>query len=352
MIKVLQIIDGKQYGGICKLFLDIEKNISKDIKFEYLTATNICDSWNNLNIDRSSIKGRIIFNHRLKKYLKNNKYDIIHINSGAFFFVFTCALICRLQGIKNIVVHSHNNPKLLKIKKILLKILNPFFRKMTKIHLSCSKDAIKSLYTKSNDVIILKNGINIDDYKYDKKIREKYQKELNIIGKKVYGHIGIFNKQKNHHFLINVFNEISKKEDAVLLLIGEGELEKEIRYQVKQYGIEDKVYFLGYRNDVNKLLNCIDIFLFPSLYEGLGIVLIEAQTNGTIVFASNAIPKETNISPYYNQIDNFELSNWVNKIKDAKILDRDDAYINTINNEYDIRITSKKLELIYKEMMK
>ena len=352
MIKVLQIIDGKQYGGICKLFLDIEKNISKDIKFEYLTATNICDDWHNLDVDRSKIRGRIVFNHRLRKFLKKNKYDIIHINSGAFFFVFTCTLICRLSGVKRIVVHSHNTPNISKIKKLLLRILNPLFRKISNVHLSCSKEAIKSLYTKSKDVIILKNGINIDDYKFNSNVRKKHQKELGIMNKKVYGHIGSFTKQKNHHFLIEVFNEISKKEDAVLLLIGTGQLEQEIKRKVEQLNLQNKVIFLGYRDDVNSLLNCIDIFLFPSIYEGLGIVLIEAQTNGAVVFASNKIPEEANISPYYNSIDNFELNTWVNKIKKAKLLDRKEAYINTINNEYDIKITSKKLELLYKDLIK
>ena len=352
MIKVLQIIDGKQFGGICKLFLDIEKNISKDVKFEYLTATYICDGWHSLDVDRSKLRGRIVFIHRLRKFLKKNKYDIIHINSGAFFFVFTCTLVCRLSGVKRIVVHSHNTPNISKIKKLFLRFLNPLFRKMSKVHLSCSKEAIKSLYTKSNDVIILKNGINIDDFKFDSNVRKKYQKELGIMNKKVYGHIGSFTKQKNHQFLIDIFNEISKKEDAVLLLIGTGFLEQEIKRKVEQLNIQNKIIFLEFRDDVNSLLNCIDIFLFPSIYEGLGIVLIEAQTSGAVVFASSKIPEEANISPYYNRVDTFELNDWVDKIKNTKLLDRKDAFLYTINNEYDIKTTALQLESIYKNLIK
>ena len=88
MIEVLQIIDGKSFGGITELMLRVEKNIGQEIKMSFLTACNICPEWHNLNTDRSTIKGRILYNYRLYKFLRQNKYDIVHINSGAFFFTF------------------------------------------------------------------------------------------------------------------------------------------------------------------------------------------------------------------------------------------------------------------------
>ena len=117
MIRVLQIIDGYSFGGIVKLMLEINKNLSDEFKSDFLTALNICDNWNNLNADRKTLKGRILYNHRLLKYLKRNKYDIVHINSGAFFFTFQAVTICKIAGIKRIVAHSHNSNKIKKPKK-------------------------------------------------------------------------------------------------------------------------------------------------------------------------------------------------------------------------------------------
>ena len=200
MIKVLQIIDGYNFSGIIKLMLEVEKNISKNISFTYLTATNIYDKFNNLNIDRRSLKGKIIYNHRLYKYFKKNKYDIVHIHSGAFFYSFSCVLICKLSGNKKIIVHSHNSPNISKLKKVFIELLNPIYRKMTNVHLTCSNMASKSLFTKTNDVILLKNGVDINNYKYNESIRKEYRKKLNITNKKVYGHIGRFSIQKNHEY--------------------------------------------------------------------------------------------------------------------------------------------------------
>lgn len=351
-MKVLQIMDGKSFGGICKLFTDIEKNISNNIKFDYLTATNIHEKFYNLNIDRKTLKGRIIYNHRLYKFLKTNKYDIVHINSGAFFFTFLCVIMCRLTCNKKTIVHSHNTPKINKVKRTLIKILNPLYRKMTNVHLSCSSEAAKSLFTKTDDVIILKNGLDVNKFKYNEKIRNEYRKELGIENKQVYGHVGRFDKQKNHDFLINLFYEIQKKQDAVLLLVGTGILEDEIKQKVKQLKIENKVLFLGFRDDVNKLLNCMDIFLFPSLYEGLGIVVIEAQTSGLPTFVSNGIPDEANISNNFHKINTFDIKEWTKQIANTKSKDRNNEYKNTIKKGFDIKNTSKQLEQIYKDLIK
>ncbi len=352
MIKVLQIIDGKSFGGICKLFIDIEKKISKNIKFDYLTATNIDSEFYNLNIERKNLKGRIIYNHRLYEFLKNHNYDIVHINSGAFFFTFCCVIICKISGIKKIVVHSHNTPKISKLKKILIKVLNPLYRKLTDAHLSCSEKASKSLFTKTYDAIILKNGIDANKFKYNEKIRNEYRKELNIENKIVYGHVGRFDEQKNHNFLIDLFYEIQNKQDAVLLLVGTGKLENQIKEKVKQLKIEDEVLFLGFRKDINNLLNTMDIFLFPSIHEGLPICLVEALTSGLPTFVSNGIPEAANISNNFYKINTFDIKDWTKQVLNVKTKDRTNEYQNTIKKGFDIKETSKQLEQIYKDLIK
>ena len=353
MIKVLQIIDGYNFSGIIKLMLEVEKNINKNIKFDYITATDIYDKFNNLNIDRRTLKGKIIYNHRLYKFLKKNKYDIVHIHSGAFFYSFSCVLICKLCCIKKIIVHSHNNPNISKFKKVFIKILNPIYRKMTNVHLTCSNKASSSLFTKTNDVILIKNGIDINKYKYNESIRNECRKKLNITNKKVYGHIGRFSIQKNHEFLIDLFYEIQKKEpNSILLLIGDGQLKKKIESKINKLNINDKVLFLGFRNDINNILNAIDILIFPSLYEGLPITLIEAQTNGLPVVVSNGITNEANISNNFIKMNDYNINNWISKILKIKNSNRINSYKDTIKSGYDIKLTTKKIEKIYIELLK
>ena len=348
-MKVLQIIDGETFGGISKLITDFDNNM-KDINFDYLTSVNICDNWNNLGVSRKNLKGKIIFNHRLKKFLKENKYDIVHINTAVFLLSFQVVLICKLCGVKNIIVHSHNTTRINTLRKIMIKILNPLYRRLTSVHLTCSSLASHSLFTKTNDVILLKNGINVDEYKFNQKIRDKYRKELGIDDKLVYGHVGRFHEQKNHKFLIDLFHELQKKKDSVLVLVGIGPLENEIKKHIKELKIEDKVLLLGFREDINNLLNAFDIFIFPSLYEGLGISIIESQTNGLPTIVSSNIPEEANISKNFIQMKDFDINKWVNRINSIKIKNRTNAYKDTIKNGYDIKDVSKELEKIYKRI--
>ena len=346
-MRVLQIIDGEIFGGIAKIMSDIDNNI-ENIKFDYLTSVNVCDDWINLGISRKTLKGKIIYNHRLRKFLKNNKYDIVHINSGVFLFSFQIAVICKLSKIKKVIAHSHNTPPMSLIKKSLKKILNPLYRKITNIHIACSEEAAKSLFTKTDDVIILKNGIDTDKFRYNDKIRNQYRKKLNIENKIVYSHIGNFIKQKNHNFLIDLFYEIQKKENnSILILVGDGPLKNQIEDKVKKLKIEDKVLFLGFREDIPNLLCMSDIFLFPSLYEGFGIVLVEAQVNGLTIVTTNNIPNEVKISNNYYVIDNYDINSWVNTILNIKLNNREDSNKNIIENGYDIKEVSNQLEKIY-----
>ena len=112
-MRVLEIIDGETYGGITKLMLDIRNNIN-DIDIDFLTHIPLYDesikNSYSLNISRKTIKGKIIYNHRLRKFLKKNKYDVVHINSAVFLYSFQVVIICKLCGIKKIIVHSHNTP--------------------------------------------------------------------------------------------------------------------------------------------------------------------------------------------------------------------------------------------------
>ena len=364
-MKVLQISMGETFGGVERLELDLLNNINKDIRFDFLTPNDIpfIDYKNeieklnggiyNLNVSRNNRIGKLVYAHRLYKFLKNNKYDIVHINSSAFFFSFHLALITRICKNGKVVVHIHSLPKIGKVKKIMKKLLFPIYFKITDEYLACSKKSGEAFFTKKhmNKVQILKNGIEIEKFKFNESTRKEYIEKLGLEGNVVYGNIGRFELEKNHMLLIDIFNEIQKRqENSKLLLVGEGKLKQKIEEKVKQLGIEEKVIFLGFRKDIDKILNCLDVFILPSISEGLGISAIEAQTNGVYVYCSKAIPNEAKISSNLEYFDLKELPfNIANTIcnKGINLTDRKEAYNCAIENGYDIKETCKKLEEIY-----
>ena len=146
----------------------------------------------------------------------------------------------------------------------------------------------------SNNFTVIHNGLDLNEFTFDPWKREEVRKEFNWTDKRIIGHVGRFNAQKNHMFLIEIFAALHEKmQDAHLVLVGKGELEDEVRRRVEEKGLSDFVSFLGVRDDVQRLYQGMDLFLFPSCYEGLGIVLIEAQICGLPCVVSDVIPSES-----------------------------------------------------------
>ena len=172
---------------------------------------------------------------------------------------------------------------------------------------------------------------------------------MGIENKYVVGHVGRFNEQKNHRFLIDVFSKmISIREDAVLLLVGEGALKSDIQRSVKEKGISDKVIFTGQRSDANNLMQAMDIFAFPSLFEGLGMVLVEAQVAGLKVIASDSLPKEAQISKNIKFIES-DQNLWVKLLCKNTNDDRNVQSKVAIDNgqNYELSMAAMALKEIY-----
>ena len=197
---------------------------------------------------------------------------------------------------------------------------------------------------------VINNGINVDKYKYSEEKHNELKKSFGMQNKIVFGHVGRFSQEKNHKFLIDLFYEIQKRMDeAILVLVGRGHLEKEIKEQVIVRGIENKVVFLGVRKDVPDLMNLFDAFIFPSLFEGFGIVGIEAQAAGLPCFFSEGIVKEAivtkNVHVYPLEL---EASMWAeNILKELEEFRRVDQCKAIQNAGFDIRHTSQELEKFY-----
>ena len=196
---------------------------------------------------------------------------------------------------------------------------------------------------------IMNNAIDAKKFIYNEEVRKQKRVELGVEDKFVIGHVGRFNLQKNHEFLVKRFADFAKtNEDAVLVLIGNGELQEKIKEMAKEYGIETKVKFLGLREDIPQLLQAMDLFLFPSLFEGLPVTLVEAQAAGLPCVISDMITDEIMIT---DQISKVSLSGntslWNQEIAKYRYSKRKNTIEDIIEHGFDIEKNARWLEEFY-----
>ena len=253
--------------------------------------------------------------------------------------------------VNDIIVHSHNNnapnPKFHNIIRPILK-----YFKLTR--LACSLSAGKWMFGNSSFKVI-KNGIESDKYIFNSAHRLDKRNEFKISEKdKLICHIGRFNYQKNHKFILSVFKEVLSIDDNYkLLLIGKGELENEIRELSSSLGLCDKVIFAGTRDDIPKILSASDVFFFPSLFEGLGIVMIEAQANNLPIVCSDVIPNEAILSNDVSQLSLTEnsVTDWANAlIKQANTKRNSNGLLLVRQSGFDIFNSIKEITSLYKNV--
>jgi glycosyltransferase involved in cell wall biosynthesis len=295
----------------------------------------------------------ILYVHNLKKAYNTVNFDVLHIHEQHAFTAFLELFAAKMAGVKSVVVHSHNTSS---SHIVLHKTFVPFLNLLKCQKMACSEPAAKWMFGKTDGVVVLKNGILSSEFCFNSELQKVRRNELGIEDNTiVLTHIGRFNVQKNQRFLVNVFSELLKLNDKViLLLIGKGELESEITDYVKALKIYKKIIFLGTRDDIPAILSASNLFIFPSLYEGLGITLIEAQASGLYCVISDNIPAEARIT---NIITACSLKQtpkyWANKIY---TIITENRYNNYNRNDYvkclqtsgfDIESSCKVLAKIY-----
>ncbi len=307
-IRVAQIIGKWVGGGVESVVMNYYRNIDKTkIQFDF-----ICDE-DSTNIPYKEIEqsgGKVIlippyqkvlkYHNKLKNVLKEGNYKIVHshINTLSVFSLFAA----KCAGVPVRIAHSHSTTNKKEKKKNLLKqVLRPFSKIFATDYMCCSELAGRWLFGNKEyddgNVYLLNNAIDLNKFKYNEKLRRKKRAELNISDNTlVIGHVGRFVEQKNHRFLIDVFNEVHKQNNnSILLLAGQGPLMEEIKEKVKNLGLEKYVKFLGQRNDIDELYQAFDVFCLPSLYEGLPVVGVEAQATGLLCVFSDDMTKETKV---------------------------------------------------------
>ena len=269
-------------GGVESVVMNYYKNIDRNrIQFHFL-----CDE-DSTDIPYEEIEklgGKVIvippyqklfkYQKELYRIFKENNYKIIHSHINAL-SVFPLK-IAKKAGVPIRIAHSHSTSNKKEWKKNILKmILRPFSKLYANNYFACTEYAGKWLFGKKvverKELNVINNAIDLKKFEFNENTREDLRKELGIKEDVlVIGHVGRFMKQKNHEFLIDVFEKAIKQDDNIyLILVGQGPLEDKIKEMAKEKGIENKILFLGQRNDVNKLYQAMDIFVLPSLYEGL-----------------------------------------------------------------------------------
>ena len=307
-VKVLQVVATMNMGGIENFLMNLYRSIDREkVQFDFLILNNETN----------------IFEKEIEEL------------GGKVF---------KIESIKKVGYLKIKNKIFLHFSRILLK-------KSQAKKFACSKVAGIWLYGKNSDFNIIYNGIDASRYKYNYVIRENKREELQLSKKDIIvGHIGGFRKVKNHDFIIEIFSELYKKnKNYKLILVGDGELKKEIELKVDKKGLRKNIIFLGIRKDIAELLQLFDIFLFPSLYEGLPISLVEAQTSGLKCFISENITREIDLGLGLVEFISLKKNvfEWANIIEEKRNYTRRSRLEVIQEKGYDIEKTSKDLIEVY-----
>ncbi|MCK1993402.1 glycosyltransferase family 1 protein [Peribacillus muralis] len=303
-LRILHVVVNMNRGGAETLIMNLYRNIDRSkIQFDFLTSKKgvFDDEIEQLggNIHRIpyiSDVGHFAYKKHLDSFFReNDTYKVVHAHMDKMSGLVLQS--AKKAGIPKRISHSHNTRSEGGLASRIYKWYagNLIMNNATNL-LACSRQAARWLF-KDKPADILKNGIECTSFSYSAETRNIVRKEWNIdSGTTVLGHVGRFAQQKNHRFLIDIFAEFVKEtENAVLILIGEGTLKPEIVAKVKSLKLENKVKFLGVRSDINRVLQAFDVFIFPSLHEGLPVSLIEAQAAGLPCIISDRISREVDM---------------------------------------------------------
>lgn len=367
-IKVLEFFgEPLSYGGQEAFMLNMYRNF-EDSRIQYTFATPFkCDNMNLIELAKQRNDEIVYFDfefdsNQRKKYilecaktiLRNNKYDVIHIQSGSIFTLLNVAKIAKKAGVKKVIVHSHctgeNNLKY----KLIKTYSDLFIRKYVDVFMACSDFAaiwkFPKKIIKSKHYYVANNGIDIQKFTYNSSTREEYRKNFKINDEIVLCNIGRFSLQKNHSFIVEIAKGLKDINfNFKFILVGDGELKEKTINKIKEYDLEDKFILLEKRDDVAKIMMASDIFIMPSLYEGFPVTLIESQATGLVSFSSDTITKEAEITNLISYLPISDVKVWIDKIVGTKKLNENrNQYAEAVaSNGYNAKQNAKALEEIY-----
>lgn len=372
-IRVAQVLGMAMNGGVEACIMNYYRHIDHSrVQFDFfvedvskIVRRDKIEEMGGKVIIIPSYKNPFKYIKVLKKLFKEGDYDIVHSNMNTL-SVFSL-YAAKKAGIKIRIAHSHSTSNKKEWKKNIIKnMLRPFSKIYATHYFACSELAGRWLFGnktfEQGKITIINNAIELERFKFNPETRKELREELGLEKNLVIGHIGRFVSQKNHTFLIDIFNEVQKRRpEARLLLLGDGPLYDEILKKTDELGLKEKVIFEGVHKHPERYYQAMDCFVLPSLYEGLGIVCVEAQVSGLQCFVSTEVPREVSVGAVEFISLEKTAREWAQEVQDmiiqseASIMgekeERKKAYRRFNGSLYDITIEAQKLLGYYEDML-
>ncbi len=354
-IRVLHVVTYMGRGGLETMIMNYYRQIDRDkVQFDFLVHRTFEADFDNEiialggNIYRLPVLNPFSpqYFHALEKFFSTHKYDIVHSHLDCL-SAYPLS-VAKKYGSKIRIAHAHNKNQD-KNWKYIIKILSKFLMPYYATDLfACSEEAGAWMFP-GRKFIVMKNAIDSKSFMYSNEKEKNVREKLNIANKFVVGHVGRFNPQKNHSFLLSVFKRVMDKEpNAVLLLVGSGDGQEEAKRKAQELGIDMNIMFLGNRDDVPEILQAVDVFVFPSLYEGLGIAAVEAQAAGIPCILSDQVPKECKLCSNVEFLSlKLSVQEWANAICQYRNHKKQDNHHIISEKGYDIKHNVKWLQDFY-----
>lgn len=335
MLNVLVVnVDDLGFGGVFSLVRSVIErkppNLNIDIAtievFEKKSNVDYLDKLGTkvyyIGYKGNKLVKQIVSFYNLVKLIKRGKYDCIHIHADVANKLLVLGMAGKISGVKRIILHSHasgvdGNHR--KLKMIYHKCCRRFLKFIGSDFVSCSDLAAAWMYPNlpQSKITTIKNGVDLEKFRFNPQTRMMVRHNLGIENATVLGHIGRFAYQKNHTFLIDIFAKLKNQiPNAILLLIGEGDLEPIIRNKAMRLDLNDDVIFYGTSNKAFELYQAMDVFVLPSKFEGLPLVGVEAQASGLPVIFSDKVTREAKLTDnvYFLPTEDRDDSVWIKKI--------------------------------------
>ena len=358
-MRVLQVVTHMNRGGLETMIMNYYRNINREkIQFDFLVHRQERTAYDD---EIEAIGGKIYrlpvlnpfsksYKNALNQFFEEHKeYQVIHVHQDCM-----SSVILKEAKKNNVAVriaHSHSSSQDKNLKYLIKLHYRKKISKYATHLLACGKEAGEWMFCGA-DFEILNNAIDASKYISNEEKRVQMRQQLGISKDEfVVGHVGRFCYPKNHKFLIDIFEELSKRVSCKLLLVGGGELRQEIEEKVKEKQLTDKVIFTGIRSDVADLMQAMDVFVFPSNYEGLPVTMIEAQASGLPCFISDKVPIECKKTDLVQQISlEDSVDSWVEAVLESMKITRRNTYEEIKKAGFDIQENVAKLQKFYEKV--
>lgn len=357
-IRVLQVVTNMNRGGLETMLMNYYRHIDRtQVQFDFLTHREYDGDYGEeikqlggiiyhlpvLNPFSSSYKAKL-----RSFFTEHSEYQVIHVHQDCLSSVILKE--AEKCGIPVRIAHSHNANQDHNLKYVIKIYFRRFIPKYATDLFACSEEAGKWMFGDAPFTVI-NNAIEASSYTFNFDKRNKVRKEFGFEEKTlVVGHVGRFSPQKNHSFLIDIFYEIQKRTEAKLLLVGDGELRAGIEKKIADLKLQDKVIMTGVRSDVADLFQAIDVFVFPSCYEGLGIVAIEAQAAGLPCLISDKVPIECKKTDLVQQLSlTLPVQKWAEAAIASTKVTRNNTFTKIKQAGYDIKENAIRLMQFYND---